>query len=361
MLHRRNHSRQCIRAGIEHGIRHARINLVLKVLPLAVSGWFRIQPKRAERVTDACFQNAMINLGHIAGRRSLIVKGVGCHVLCTKCSFMHGHQVRADPFSDVFLSERTVLDKHIHLHAVAEGFMGNQAGYFRGCDDLVLARFYPPGRQKLIRAPQRLLHQRFRVCKKLRPALIGYTLVGHDIAPVLRPAGHRNNRHFTIHVALFQTFVFCQKQLGNMCRLGADNAFDQMVSGGERLLIRLCKACNDILDIGIFRQLFRVKHRGYLLRFVLRDGCFVNIRPGHRKKLLLFIQSRTDFFKGFIDMVRIKTVKRILAVLSVFCCADHHAALGCQCRGRNLPAGSGNCNIQARRIRCQQAGVIIFF
>ena len=53
---------------------------------------------------------------------------------------MHGDQIGADPFADIGGAKRPVLDEHIHLYPMSEGFVCNQTGNFWRGDDVIFSR-----------------------------------------------------------------------------------------------------------------------------------------------------------------------------------------------------------------------------
>ena len=51
-----------------------------------------------------------------------------------------GHKIGPDTLSDIISAKCSFFDKHIHLNAVTEGFVGNKSGNLRGGDDIVFSR-----------------------------------------------------------------------------------------------------------------------------------------------------------------------------------------------------------------------------
>ena len=101
---------------------------MFEVFALAIAGRRGAKTKRGELVADTGFEDAMIDLGYVARERAFIIEGVRGDVLGAKRAFVHGDKVRTDALVDVILSERAVFDKHVHLDAVTERFMRDEAG-----------------------------------------------------------------------------------------------------------------------------------------------------------------------------------------------------------------------------------------
>ena len=81
---------------------------------------------------------------------------------------MHGDQVGADPLADIIGTQGAALDKHVHFPAVAEGFMGDQAGDFRAGDDFIFPGNDPLRGNQVLRDPEHFGDRVFHGVKQFR-------------------------------------------------------------------------------------------------------------------------------------------------------------------------------------------------
>ena len=133
---------------------------------------------------------------------------------------MHGDHVWTDAFADVIRAQGTTLDEHVHLHAMTEGFMRNQAGDFRRGDDVIFPGNNALGGDQIFRDSKDfgdfVLHmiEQFRSLSagqggigKIRALFSGYQGVSHS---------------FTEGVGLAQVLMLGEEHLADVGGTGAD-------------------------------------------------------------------------------------------------------------------------------------------
>jgi len=251
-----DHVLQRIRTAGEQRVGHARIGLAFAGLAAAVAGRDRAQAQSAEQIGDAGLQDAAVDFRDIAGRRAFIVKGEAGRILRRQRPFMHGDHAAADALVDVVRSQRPVLDEHVHLHAVSEGFVRDQAADARGRDDVVLARLHPRRPQQLQGILNDGMDAVVHLIQQLQTAQIG--IDGIITANILVFLGHGHDHALREQVALPHCFAGGQIQLGDMRgRQIGDALQDPRIFRGA-FIADLLQPRDDFFRTQIFRQDLRL-------------------------------------------------------------------------------------------------------
>ncbi len=357
MLNGGDHGLQCVGARVKEGVGHASVDLVLKVLPLAVAGGLPAQAQGAQGVADAGFKDTVLDLGDVPGRGALVVKGVGGHVHRAQSPLVHGDPVGADPLADIVRPQGPALDEHVHLDPVAEGLVGDQAGDVRGGDDVVFPRRDPLGGKELIYILERLVQHMGQVVEQLRPDPAGNALAAHLRPPV--PAARADHAALRIDVGLAQVPALGQKQLADVGGLGAGRAVQQMLPALHPLVGHGGQVLNQPADVLVLRQAARLHLDQKGLRLVVQDTRFVHGDLCFLQQGKLPVQLLPDLLCRLFRVGRVKAVEGSLAVQAVFVHPHDGAPLG----GHGLVGDGlgplGNGHMKAHGIRGQDADIFI--
>ena len=357
MLHGGDHILQLVVAGVEDRVGHAGVDLVFKVLTLAVAGGGNAQTQGAQRVADAGLEDAAVDLDHVARRRALVVEGVARHVLGAERALVHRDQVGADALAHVILAQGAVLDEHIHLNAVTEGLVRDQTGDLGRGDDLVFARLDPPGGKQVADHRHAALQLGVKLRKELRAAETGNALVAVLDGAVLA-AYDRNDHALGIDVALAQVAVLGQKQLADVGGLGSGDGLDHPLVQLHPVIGEGGQTVHQGLDVGGFGELLGLALHEKGQRLVGQGGSVIDLRAAAVENCLLGGELRLDPRSGLLRAVRVKFVERILAVLAAAVETDDDAALGGHRFGADGAGPAGDGDRQTDGVRRQDAHVV---
>ena len=171
----------------------------------------------------------MVDLRHVAGRRALVVKGVGGHVHGAVGAFVHGHHGRSDALIQIFRAQGPALHEHVHFHAVPEGFVGDQPRHVRSGDDVVGAGDHALSLHQIGGNGQHLVQLVFKgFSKELRPHAAGNAVIGHAHLAAVRRDCH--DAALRIDVGLPQVAVFRLEQFGNVGGLGVQAQIHELAA-----------------------------------------------------------------------------------------------------------------------------------
>ncbi len=330
---------------------------MLKVLALAVAGGLAAEAQGAQRIADAGLEDAVLDLDHVPGEGALVVESVARHILGAERALVHGDELAADALADVLLAERAVFHEHIHLHAVAEGLMGDEPGDLGGGDDLILARLDAAGVQQLLGAGHGAGQLVLKLRKELRPAEAGHALVAHLGAPLA--ARHRGDVAFGVDVALAEIAVLGQKQLADMGGLGAQDAVEHVFSERHAARAERRKTLDQGLHIAALRQLPGLLFHEERERLVREHRRLVHGGADGLQSFLLALQLRADLFRRGLGGGGIKFVEGILAVLSLAVHAHHNTALGGHGLAADAAGALGDAHREALGIGRENAHIVV--
>ncbi len=327
------------------------------VFALAVAGRHRAEAQGAQRVADAGFQNAAVDLGHVAGERALVVEGVARHVLGAERALVHRHQVAADALADVVAAECAVLHKHIHLDAVAEGLVRDQARHLGRGDDLVLARLDPPGREQLARLGNGVPEFFFEFVEELRAAETGDARVAVLDLAVL--AHHGDNDALGIDIALAEIAVGRQEELGDVRGLGVGQALEHVLVRGHAPIGNSRQLFDERLDVRRLGQRFGLLLDEERQRLVGQRAGRVGLHAERVKQRLLGGKLGADARGSLLDLCGVEVGECKFAVLAVFTEAHDHAALGGHGLARDAAGALRDAHREALRIGREHRDILI--
>ncbi|MPM96663.1 hypothetical protein SDC9_143828 [bioreactor metagenome] len=165
---------------------------------------------------------------------------------------MHIDQRGCDRFSQIVLRQRTILDKHIHLHAVTESLMSNQTGHLRGADNGIFTRNDALCRkqfQNLANDFLNVIHHFIQDFRSLQPGI--YLIFHFDFA--IQPSQDRN-RAFTPDITLTEMFFIRDEQLTDMDHTDIGLGFKDVLVSLYTGIADLGQTFNNLFDTDRFRQ-----------------------------------------------------------------------------------------------------------
>ena len=345
VLHAFDHVRQTVAALLEEGVGHPGVGLALVGLAAAVAGGLGAQLHGAEQVRDPVDQDAVPDDGGVLGQHAVVIEKVGPGGEGRRGAVVHGHQGTGHLLAHELPGLGAVLDEHIHLHPVAEGFVGDQAGDRGVGDHLIDPRLWGGGLQQLVGKRPHLGQGSGQVGEDLVHGVAAEAVVGHPGG--VAGAHHHRAAGGVPGVELLQILFAGQEHFAHrgVLQVGADG--DHVVDRVHALADQGGEPGKDLL------RRVHLPHRGAAEaladRLLPRRGGpdplhgAVPVRQGHQP-----VHQRRD-------IVHLQVVDGILTV-AVLEHLDHEAALAD--RDGGYPGGLGvHGHAGAGDMGAQDAGV----
>ena len=319
-----DHLLQGVGARLDKGIGHPGVGLPTGGLSSAVAGGGGAQLQGGAQVGDARHQDAVFDDLGIAGKHALVVEEIAACAQCRSRTVLHIDDGGGHVFAHIFLGQGPVLDEHIHLYAMAEGLMADQAGHMGVGDDVVLSGDHGlcsgqhmGGMQDLVHDTGKLLHHegegRFVLAGAELHRLVVFTVdhTDHAVDP---------------GVVLVQLPIWGDEQLAGLHGVEADTDIAQVFAFGADIVPELPAVVQEaFLGMGIqIAGPGEGLHQGLVGKVMDADG--LGLQPGAEAEALL------DFCHLSIQ-VAVDIVKGIFVENAVPGGLDHKAALGIHAGG----------------------------